>query len=228
MKTLKYRLLLCISLILVFISSGCSNPLQTGSAEKVQTSKPAIVHPKDKSSNQGEGHVKQTAGTENAAKKAETAAPSPAKNADTGAASPVRTAVDGTIQNGQYMNKQLKFALPIPQEWNGALTVEKATWNSDADETIDFYYTFPNSTIKQNIFSIFVFNKAISQQEWDNDYPIWHYIDSKNGVTYGYSTPEEPSQELFDPSNSDKLELMQKMVYHDLPAMIQSFRILPN
>jgi hypothetical protein len=132
----------------------------------------------------------------------------------------------GYLHEGIYVNKSLNFSLFIPLDWNRIVTVEKGSWTSDADYIIDFFYTPPNTDIKENIFSIIIFEKAISENDWDNQYPLWRYIKSQNDKTFAYVMPGEPGPDLLVQSNSDKLELLQKMIYTDLPTVIQSFKNL--
>lgn len=129
--------------------------------------------------------------------------------------------IAGLIHNGRYINEQIGFTFDVPHDSEDFMTAEIGNWSSGnprVDYTIDFFYT-PDKSIKQNVFSLIVLNGMIIKQDRDDE--MW-YISAFEGKTYAHVTAGEPSEELLQPQHRAKLEIVQKMIYEDLPLALQT------
>lgn len=214
----------------VLILASCSSQEQTTLSNKEQDksiSKTSNTKPIGDASTDNEvGEITEEDTSGERATDTVRAEPTNEPASDTTGKEPANEPAKGMFLDDVYINKRLNFSLELPGSWNGMVMAEEGSWTTDVDHIIDFYYTPQYESIKQNIFSVLVFEEEIEHIDWDDRFPIWIFIESGDGKTFAYATPAEPNPELLDSNNSNHLEMIQKMIYDELPDVIRSFEVL--
>ncbi|UTR10440.1 hypothetical protein MM300_21650 [Evansella sp. LMS18] len=120
-----------------------------------------------------------------------------------------------------YTNSQFGFTMELPETWQNIIRIDTNVFSPDQEGAVNFYYE-PSAEINQLVFSVIIYTDEKGKEQEDN--PFWMPIGTNNGYTFGYIIPGEPTEELLAPENSEKLELVQHMIYNDLPEIISTFK----
>lgn len=128
---------------------------------------------------------------------------------------------DSLSDSNLYTNSQFGFTMELPETWQDIIRIDTNAFSPDQEGAVNFYYE-PSAEINQLVFSVIIYTEEKGKEQEDN--PFWMPIATNNGYTFGYIIPGEPTEELLAPENSEKLELVQHMIYTDLPKIISTFK----
>lgn len=119
-----------------------------------------------------------------------------------------------------YKDDVYGFSLELPPSWRNKYTIERKIWIDDINESVTF--NFKEDDIFNNIFTIVIMNESFSEEEWEELFLI--YITEQDGKTFSYLNIMEPTEELLQEKNKDKLETVTEMV-ESVPEIIEGFNI---
>ncbi|RNA67614.1 hypothetical protein [Alteribacter keqinensis] len=121
-----------------------------------------------------------------------------------------------------YENDEFGFSLEFPAAWRGLISIQQSDDAPDAVRSFIINYT------PDNQFSHFFFSIDVLPGEYGEEYledTPWVYIASSEEYIFSYNIASEPSDDLLEPENEDKLIQLQTMINEELPHVIETFEV---
>ncbi|WP_026691481.1 hypothetical protein [Alteribacter aurantiacus] len=128
------------------------------------------------------------------------------------------------VEGDNYVleSSEYGFSLDLLESWRDITTITESNDAPDTIRSFSIFYT-PDHTIEQFFFSIDVLPADYGPEYLEGS--PWIYLGSTEQYMFSYNITPEPTPEILEPENEDKLMEIQSMIQDELPRVIETFRI---
>lgn len=132
-----------------------------------------------------------------------------------------------------YRDPKYGFYLRIPRWWKSYIAVKREERLMDAEYGVQFLFKYKGKQYG-DVLTMLVYR--MSRKQWRDqgyeDSPVV-FLAERNGLIYAYTLPEELPDAFLDKDGQDydykkygiPIRLMKRMVNHDVPILIKTFRL---